>query len=441
MPHSSGGGSHGGGSHGGHSSSHGGSRGRGSSISRTPFAGSRRYVYYHRNRPQYFYASKSFKPGFNASHIFIIVIYLFFIVMILSTAKNFIPHVPQNYNHIIKIEDDADVITNEDALKLELERFKEKTGITPSVVTIHNEDWQSENYYNLERYAYNRYLSEFDDEMHWLIVYSEPKNGSSAGFNDWCWEGMQGDNTDSLLTPKQADKFNSYLQSKLESGEDAGTSLQDSFAYFTKEIHTGPNFSALYPVAPMLLFILIHAFGMFFPVFKYRNAVPDPNDQNSSAAYPSSGASNGSNTSVNSSTPNSYGNNYGNTPHAAPSLRNQYNTPTGYGNGVGQQNKPYDPQAARRQRIASYDKNYSYAEYKRDKEERDREFNSYIEQYKQLMPENKVNTAPQMDSLNVPAPSAAPSSGNLVTCQYCGNVFASKYNKCPFCNARRSDNL
>jgi rubrerythrin len=72
---------------------------------------------------------------------------------------------------------------------------------------------------------------------------------------------------------------------------------------------------------------------------------------------------------------------------------------------------------------------------------RDTEFNAFIDQYKQLIPEKQENDSPQMDSLNVPAPSTAPSSGNLVTCQYCGNVFAVKYNKCPFCNARRSDAL
>ena len=70
MPHSSGGGSHGGGSHGGHGGSH-------SSSSRTrtssrPFHNSRRYVYYHRNQPRYFYAGSDFKPGFSFATVFAI---------------------------------------------------------------------------------------------------------------------------------------------------------------------------------------------------------------------------------------------------------------------------------------------------------------------------------------------------------------------------------
>ena len=79
---------------------------------------------------------------------------------------------PKNYDHTIIIKDEANVINDEAALKKELERFRDKTGVTPSVVTVHNETWA--NYGRLEEYAYDRYLREFDDEMHWLIVYSEP---------------------------------------------------------------------------------------------------------------------------------------------------------------------------------------------------------------------------------------------------------------------------
>ena len=78
-----------------------------------------------------------------------------------------------------------------------------------------------------------------------------------------------------------------------------------------------------------------------------------------------------------------------------------------------------------------------------DKKERDAEFNSFIDQYKQMMPENSKDESDMMPSLDsFPATSATydnatDNSGSTVTCQYCGNIFASKYNKCPFCNARR----
>ena len=36
--------------------------------------------------------------------------------------------------------------------------------------------------------------------------------------DDWIWIGMQGDNTDSIITNEKADNFNSIVTSKLSSG-------------------------------------------------------------------------------------------------------------------------------------------------------------------------------------------------------------------------------
>ena len=76
MPHSSGGGSHGGGSHGGHGGSHCGSSGSsGTRISRTHFAGSRRYVTYHNGEPRYFYASRNYNPKYDPKRLLIGIFY------------------------------------------------------------------------------------------------------------------------------------------------------------------------------------------------------------------------------------------------------------------------------------------------------------------------------------------------------------------------------
>ena len=39
-----------------------------------------------------------------------------------------------------------------------------------------------------ESYAYDEYLDLFDDEMHWLIVFS---TDGDEEWEDWYWEGMQ----------------------------------------------------------------------------------------------------------------------------------------------------------------------------------------------------------------------------------------------------------
>ena len=281
MPHSSGGGSHGGGSHGGgHGGSHGGSSGSsGPRISRTRFSGSRRYVTYHNGEPRYFYASKNFNPKYDPKRLLIGLFYLPFLIIIFLSFKSIIPIVPRNYNHNIIITDDADVIADEWELRDSLDRFMEKTGVTPSVITIYDDTWRSESD-SLENYAYKRYLREFDDEMHWLIIYSKPKNYSSDDIGGWMWEGMQGDDTDPILTDNITQKFNNYLYNRLEDeSKNVGTSMAESFDYITGNISRFPKLSALAMPLFMLAFILFHAYFMLgFNELKYRKAVPAPED-------------------------------------------------------------------------------------------------------------------------------------------------------------------
>ena len=278
MPHSSGGGSHGGGSHGG--SHGGGSRGggsRGPKISRGRFPGSTRYVYYRRGEPKYFYADKSFKPGIQWTRLLLILFYLpFFFLLVLAISQS-IPIAKKDYDHNIVIRDEADVISDEQALYDSLERFMKKTGVTPSVVTIYNDDWARSG--SLEDYAYSRYLREFDDEMHWLIVYAEGKYTSSS-YKDWYWEGMQGDDTDNIITDALAAKFNNDFHSRLESDDrDVGAQLIASFDNITASYHKRINWSDMGGMMFMLAFILFHMYFMvFWGTFRYRGAKPVPEE-------------------------------------------------------------------------------------------------------------------------------------------------------------------
>lgn len=93
--------------------------------------------------------------------------------------------------------------------------FYNRTGISPAVITVENSDWQGY-YSDLENYAYDLYVNHFADESHWLIVYSTPDGYSSSdGFEDWYWEGMQGNDTDDVLTKSVTNSFNDELQKNL----------------------------------------------------------------------------------------------------------------------------------------------------------------------------------------------------------------------------------
>lgn len=234
MPHSSGGGSHGGGSHGG-SGFHGGSHHSGSGrsynrFSRRPFVGGRRFVYYHHCRPYFIYSNVA--PG-SVSIVqswFGIVITFFMLLLpfLIALLTGF--HTPTRlstyYNTEIVIEDNADVLTSEqeESLKERYQSFLDKTGITPAFVSTNDR----ESSMTLEHYAYRTYLSKFSDEKHWLIVYE--------GGENWAFEGMQGNDTDGILTEKVTKNFINTLYKSLMNHVNIGDALVDVFDKTTPHI-------------------------------------------------------------------------------------------------------------------------------------------------------------------------------------------------------------
>ena len=236
MPHSSGGGSHGGGSHGGggssHSSSHssgGGSSSGGSALTSTRvstrrYRGCATYCYYEDNKPHYIYSSYGAKDKTPAFEIVQRIILWIFVVgfllllggmMVWAGVKHPKKISPPHHKEII-IDDRAGLISSseKDMLMKTLGEFFDKTGIVPAVVTVNNETWADDEHgYDFSKVAYNEYLELFKDEKHWLIMYSEPAS-PDPDFNDWYWEGMQGDNTDKLLTSDKAGAFTNDLHAK-----------------------------------------------------------------------------------------------------------------------------------------------------------------------------------------------------------------------------------
>jgi len=225
MPHSSGGGSHGGGFHGG---SHGGS---GTRMSRSYFAGATRYIYYHNGVPNEIFSNTD--PMQNAVStrvaltIFAVLFAGLYAFVFFALSFHYPSRLDTDYDTVIYISDHADIMTPDDEKRLmeSLESFQEQTGITPSVCTVYNSDWSD--YSELEDYAYDLYVGRFKDEKHWLIVYSQPRN-PDPDFNDWYWEGMQGDDTDSILGDHETSIFGKELTKLL--GEDRKYTVAEAIA-------------------------------------------------------------------------------------------------------------------------------------------------------------------------------------------------------------------
>ena len=281
MPHSSGGGGHGGGGHGGH----GGSSGR---TSARPFAGASRYFYYDRGMPVEVYSNYDLTKDRRKSQIVTIAVFASLIpfIIIISLAAGF--HNPRklktnDYDTSIVIRDEADVLSGAEEIRLRhsLLDFYEETGITPAVFTVNNEDWEDD-YSNLEKYAYDLYVDAFEDEKHWLIVYSEPED-PDPDFNDWYWEGMQGDYTDGILNTRYTNRFNKLLQKELlkRNKYTVGEAITDAFDDLTPVIMT-KYFDWLTPVLLDAIFLPIFGVAILSSVLdmkknqKMLNAVKVP---------------------------------------------------------------------------------------------------------------------------------------------------------------------
>lgn len=228
--------------------------------------------------PHVVYADYDVTTDQSAFALFIMGAVMFFIfgmTMLLPAVVALLPPVKKTmkYDTEIIIEDNAGIITRaeEKELMKELEEFQDLTGITPAFYTVYNEDW-TKKYKKLEYYAYDLYVDEFEDEKHWLIVYSEPKNPDQY-FNDWYWEGMQGDDTDSILSRKKTEIFNSSFQKNLLKRDKmtVAEALTGSFDDFNKVVMTKNKDDWMMTVVFGIVSLVANGAGVLFIVFGVRS--------------------------------------------------------------------------------------------------------------------------------------------------------------------------
>nr|MCR4688846.1 TPM domain-containing protein [Saccharofermentans sp.] len=229
MPHSSGGGSHGGGFHG---SSHGGSSGR--SYSTHYFPGARRFRYRdEKGNDRYVYSTvKPQKPsmfGVIAPLVFGGFMGLMILPTLFASApKKLTEDYPEPDAYVY---DNIGVIADEDALTDELEEFRDITGICPVIYTVDDDDWQYD-FSRLESYAMDLYTDNYDDEQHFVIVYSI--DSEHIEDNDFAWEAIQGDETDPIITESFFEDFGESLQEEFEDEQEVGEAFTKAFRAATK---------------------------------------------------------------------------------------------------------------------------------------------------------------------------------------------------------------
>lgn len=231
MPHSGGGGSSGGGFH------SGGSSGSGSRTSSHYFPGARRYRrYYSDGRPDDYIYSNS-KPGKTTLSSLVIIVIM---GLIFTAAAGFAAFserarfITPKYSDDPAIHDLIGAIEDKEELLELMKTYNKTTGICPVIYTVFDEEWNRD-FDNLEKYAYDKYVSNFSDEQHYLIVYSIPARsaefqpGGLVTSTEFKWESQLGDETDLILTESVADKIGRKIQSELKAGKGPGKAFISGF--------------------------------------------------------------------------------------------------------------------------------------------------------------------------------------------------------------------
>ena len=161
-------------------------------------------------------------------------------------------------------KDDIDAISINEEIELKetFKTFYDKTGITPAVMTTDNYP------VTLKRYAYDSYVRSFSDERHWLIVYYKGTG------NYWAFEGIQGDETDTILSESVTTRFNKIVYNDLTNGDNIATALNDSFNNITPNIMK-PYFTLdsailLFAVVWIIMFTTVVVIDIKNLINKYR---------------------------------------------------------------------------------------------------------------------------------------------------------------------------
>ena len=265
MPHSSGGGSHGGGFHGG--GSHGG--GGGNRVSKHYFYGARRYRRHHRRTGEDEYVYASSRPR-RTSLSSILIVAAVGVIFFLGIGLGTHTEAPKRLNGLYdspQIYDDAHLIENEDVLMETIKEYYVQTGICPVIYTVYDDDWSASNpalsevYEDLETYAYFKYVDNFTDEQHFVIVYSvsihdaELMRSGKIDIPNYSWEACQGDDTDPIITEGMFRRFGHLVQDELEKGDDPGDAFAAGFRFAISDAE-----SRLSPTSPSRIIGIIRSF-------------------------------------------------------------------------------------------------------------------------------------------------------------------------------------
>ncbi len=171
----------------------------------------------------------------------------------------------------IVINDSAQLLseTETEEMNAAFVAFQNKTGVTPAFFTIFDTDLEKQGG-NLYKYSYRLYVNAFDDEKHWLVVYCIDDTGEN-----WSWEGIIGDDCESIISTDLENEFTKKLQNNLENNSQM-VSASVINAFETIGSKTGKA-----PIGKIFWLVFAIAAGAYFVYMAVRSII---NLKNNNAA-------------------------------------------------------------------------------------------------------------------------------------------------------------
>ena len=287
MAHRSGGRSHSHHSHHSHHRSHhhhghsySSSQSAGKVISSKPFLGAQKYMYYNRRGEQRYVYSQGMPVKETTSSLLksLLVLIPFFVIgffmtyISLSSMQPAKPLTPVYAPTDVHIEDTIGVIDNMSSLENTLQDFEDLTGISPYILTVYDSEWYPE-YDDFWKYALDVYNDKFTDEQHFLVAYSVPDNVTDPDWYDVWFEGIQGDDTDSILTDDKYWDFYNDFERYFSNSSSVGKALNKTFANSLNYIMEGDQSGGVDSWDGLFFSIIWNGFCITFVVLMIRNFV------------------------------------------------------------------------------------------------------------------------------------------------------------------------
>lgn len=206
------------------------------------------------------------------------------IFLCLFLSHLFIPKRISSLNPQILLDDSIQVIASELPLRESMERFLEKTGVSPAVITVSQEAWQQTNK-GFREFSKDQYCQLFNDEDHLLIVYSVPESSrgsqnTGTPLRDWKFECIAGNNVTASINPPLSGRFAKNIYDLLCTESDPGQVLSSAFDWLIQErshiFKLNQEIILLFLSRSPIIFApyLINLYRRF-KRYKYRTASPD----------------------------------------------------------------------------------------------------------------------------------------------------------------------